>query len=89
MLSRVVDDALTSRGRRRCTHNLAVKREASILPKRDATPSREVDVVVHVVRVTKALNWVGGPRVTGGQGPLVGDVYMLDIRVITLPRVSR
>lgn len=39
--------------------------------------------------VVKALNWAGGPRVTAGRGPVVGDVYMLDITVITPPLVSR
>jgi hypothetical protein len=39
--------------------------------------------------VVKALNWAGGPRVTAGRGPVVGDVYMLDIRVITPPLFLR
>lgn len=30
----------------------------------------------------------GGPRVTGNLGPIVGDVYTLDIRVIILLLVT-
>lgn len=50
-----------------------------------APPDEDPGSITEGFACTNHYNWAGGPRVTGDQGPLVVDVYMFDIRVITPP----